>query len=157
MSNTINIPDLTTIYFEKAIELGNMVVESEASIRLADARAAFEADARAKSSYQSYEEYQKNMQIAIQSGFMTEETYQQALKKRIELEIELKSQPIVQEMLRAESEYNNFVSSVVEMLQLTIKGGQEMLCTCGTNPGGTCNCGSGGSGGCGSCGCGSGG
>ena len=31
-------------YMEKAVELGNMIVKSEASLRLADARAALDED-----------------------------------------------------------------------------------------------------------------
>jgi len=94
---------------DKAVELGNMVLAHETSLRLADARAAYEADAAAQAAYAKYEEFRR---VAGQS--------QDALEKLIQLEIDAKKLPAVQEYLRAQEDYNNFAGSVIEMLRLTI-------------------------------------
>jgi len=111
---------METIYLEKAAELGNMILASETSLRLADTKAAFEADTAAQAAHAEYNEHQKNMQTAQESGLMTRERYQQALTQLVELEIEMKSQPAVQEYLKAEADFNNFATSVLEMLRMTI-------------------------------------
>jgi len=108
------------VYLEKAAELGNLILASETSLRLADAKAAFEADEAAQSAFKEYNEHQKGMQIAQERGLMTQERYQKALTRLVELEIEMKSKPAVQEYLKADTDFNNFATSVLEMLRMTI-------------------------------------
>ena len=111
---------MDTQYFEKAIELGNMILASETSLRLADAKAAFEADAAAQAAYEEFNEFHKNTKIAQQSGFLTQERYQEALGKLIQMEIDLKKMVAVQEYLKAQEDYDNFANSVLEILKQTI-------------------------------------
>ena len=106
--------------YEKAVELGNMVLASEVSLRLADARTAFDEDAAAQAAYAEFDEYRKNTQIAQQSGFLTQERYQEALGKLVEMEINVKQMPVVQEYLKAQEDYDNFANSVLEMLKQTM-------------------------------------
>ena len=128
---------MDTVYFEKAAELGNLILASETSLRLADAKAAFEADEAAQTAHQKYNEFQKNMRLAQEGGLMTREKYQEALAQLVELEIDMKNKPAVQEYLKAEADFNNFANSVLEMLRLTI--GLES-----THSGGCGGCGHGG-------------
>ncbi|MCL2396642.1 MAG: YlbF family regulator, partial [Defluviitaleaceae bacterium] len=65
-----------TIYYEKAMELGNMILSSETSLRLADAQAAFDEDAAASEHYMQYEERQESLQTAISGGLLNAEQYQ---------------------------------------------------------------------------------
>jgi len=102
------------------VELGNMILASETSLRLADAKAAFEADSAAQAAYAEYNEFSKNMRISQQSGFLTQERYQQALEQMVELEIAVKQMPTAQEYLKAQENYDNFAKSVLEMLKQTI-------------------------------------
>ena len=134
----MNLENFANIYIDKAIELGNMVKESEESMNLADARAAFENDAQAKAAMDEYTQFQQNMQVAIQSGFMSEEEYAEAFKKLVELEIEVKSNAVTQQMLKAESDYNNFVNSIIQMLEMTIKG-EDYAPSGGCGPSCSCN------------------
>ena len=111
---------MDTQYYEKAVELGNMILASETSLRLADAKAAYEADATAQEAYQQYNEYHNNTRIAQQGGLLTKEQYQEALGKLVEMEIDAKKIPAVQEYLKSQEDYDNFANSVVEMLKQTI-------------------------------------
>ena len=110
---------MTTCH-QKAIELGNLIVASEISMTLADARANFDADTEAVKAYDQYMEHQKSIQIAANSGLITAEQYQEALTKLVEMEINLKSRPAVQEYLKAEQEYKDFIDSVLAALKATV-------------------------------------
>ena len=127
---------MNTQYYEKAVELGNMILASETSLRLADAKAAFEEDADAQAAYREFNEFHKNTQIAQQSGFLTQERYQEALGKLVEMEIAAKQIPAVQEYLKAQEDYNNFVNSVLEMLKQTIGYTEPKSGGCGGSCGG---------------------
>ena len=122
---------MDTQCLEKAIELGNMILASEVSLRLADAKAAFEEDTDAQAAYAEYNEFHKNTQIAQQSGFLTPERYQEALGKLVEMEISVKKLSVVQEYLKANEDYNNFANSVLEMLKQTIGYAESKSCGCG--------------------------
>jgi len=121
---------------EKADELGNLMKESEASIRLADAKAAFENDADAKRAYDEYNEFQEHFKIAAASGFMTQSGYEETLGKLVEMEIDLKNRLVVREYLQADSDYSKFANAIISKLKKSF----------GISDGG--------SSGCGGCGCG---
>ena len=127
---------MNTQYYEKAVELGNMILASETSLRLADAKAVFEENEAAQAAYGEFSEFHKSMQIAQQSGFLTLEQYQEALGKLVEMEITAKQIPAVQEYLKAQEDYNNFVSSVLEMLKQTIGYVEPKSGGCGGGCGG---------------------
>ena len=107
-------------YFEKAIELGNMVMGSEPSLRFADARAAYLADDNAQELMRAYTDFQDKMKADISGGEMTAAAYQEALKQRAELEIAAKGNALIHEMLKAEAEYTSFANAVVDMLKSTM-------------------------------------
>jgi cell fate (sporulation/competence/biofilm development) regulator YlbF (YheA/YmcA/DUF963 family) len=111
---------MDTQYFEKALELGNMILASEASLRLADAKAAFEADGAAQAAYEEFNRFRENMQTARQSGLLTRERYQEALGKLVQMEIDAKKMVPVQEYLKAQEDYDNFANFVLEMLKQTM-------------------------------------
>jgi len=111
---------MNTQYYEKILELGNMILASELSLRLADAKAAFEEDAAAQTAYGDFNEFRQNTQIAQQSGFLTPEQYQEALGKLVQMEIDVKKMIVVQEYLKSQENYDNFANSVLEMLRQTI-------------------------------------
>ncbi|MDR2183499.1 MAG: YlbF family regulator [Clostridiales bacterium] len=117
--------------YEKAIELGNMILASEQSLRLADAKAAFEEDSAAQSAYEKYNEYHENMQIARQSGFFSSERYQEALGKLVQMEIDMKKMPAAQEYLKAQEDYDKFANSVLEILRQTIGCAEAKSGGCG--------------------------
>ena len=127
---------MNTQYYEKAVELGNMILASETSLRLADAKAAFEGDEAAQAAYREFNELHRNTQIAKQSGFLTQERYQEALGKLVEMEIAAKQMPVVQEYLKAQEDYNSFVASVLEMLKQTIGYTEPKSRGCGGGCGG---------------------
>ena len=105
---------------KKAIELGEMIMSSEASIRLADAKAAFEANAQAAKAHNDYMLHTKTLQTAKESGLIDRKHYSQLLAKLIEMEINLKNIPAVQEYYKAEEDYNNYATTIVDILKSAI-------------------------------------
>ena len=108
------------IYLKKAAELGDFVLASEESLRLADARAAFEADAAAQYAYTQFQECQRNLQADLKKGLLPPKEHQEALGRLVKMEIELKNKPVVQEYIKAAENYSNLANAVVQMLQTTI-------------------------------------
>ena len=92
-------------YFEKARELGEMIRESEQSIRLADARAAFAASPEAVRKAAEFREFEKN----AQSG-------------GIENAEALRKSPVIGELIAAEEEYLALLDQVIEVLRMTVLG-----------------------------------
>ena len=122
---------MDTQCLEKAVELGNMVLASEVSLRLADAKAAFEADEAAQAAYEEYSQFKENTKIAHQSGFLTPERYREALEKLAEMEIAVKEKVAVQEYLKAQADYDSLANSVLEALRQTIGLAEAKLGGCG--------------------------
>jgi len=90
---------------------------------LADAKAAFEADTDAAAAFEEYNEKRGKIDA----------------EELAQLEIALKSRPVVQEYLRAEAEYNELADSTVDAVKTAIFGARAGCC--GNSGCGGCNCG----------------
>jgi len=130
-------------YEEKARELGNLILESEQKKKLAAAQAAFKADPEAQPRMDVYNAYIENVQMAIDSGAMTEEQYGGARKRMAEMVTELKAYPVIGEMVAAENEFNFFVNQIMGILKETIMGKEAGGCAgcSGHSQGGCEGCG----------------
>lgn len=111
-----------SIYFEKARELGNLILSSEQSLRLSDAHEAYKNNEEAKVKLEEYKAYQKNIGEGMQSGVLPKEEFQRATKVLTEMGAELKKHPVVGELISAENEFNGFVNQVMNILKQTIMG-----------------------------------
>ena len=154
----------TTIYHEKAKELGNMLLASDAYRRLAGAREVYLMDIEAQELDRKIAEYNNALQTGIKMGTLTTDDYREAVVELAEMERDLNNTSSVREYVQAKDEYEEFISSVTYILNKIIDNmgrsldGGPKMCSCGSNPGGACfsSCGSGASsgGGCGSgCSC----
>lgn len=134
----------TTIYHDKAKELGNLISNSSEYKRLIAAREAYVLDTEAKELDKKIEDYNNSLQVAIKMGALTTDDYRSAIAELASLERELKNSPTVLEFMSSEEEYNNLVTSVMaplnkmlENMSKTTQGGPKM-CSCGSNPDGPC-------------------
>ena len=111
-----------SIYFEKARELGTLILESEESKGLADAGAAFEADENAKAKFEEY----KNSRLAVQEKMaenaLSPEEITKESQKLAEMAMELKTDPVIAGLIFAEDNFNTLVSQVMNILQATMSG-----------------------------------
>lgn len=132
-----------SIYFEKARELGKLMLESEQGLRLSDARAVFDNDRSVVEMLEEFKNYQENVNKSMRDGATTQDQYTKASQIMLEKTVELKKHPIVGELIKTENEFYAFVNQVLGVVKATITGDiQEQRGGCGS---GGC------SGSCGSC------
>ena len=111
-----------SIYFEKARELGNLILSSDYAIELADANAELNSNENAKKKMEEYKAYQSSVQESMNKKAMTQEEFKIASKRLSEMAIELKHDQSIAALIFAENEYNGFVNQVMNILKLTITG-----------------------------------
>lgn len=128
-------------YFEKARELAELILKSEESIRLADARAAYLATPDAIGKMQEYTAYQAEVQTSMKNGSMDEDAFKTATKKMTEMAVELKKDEVIGELVASENEFNYFVNQIMDVLKVTITGESKGENCSPDNCGGCSGCG----------------
>lgn len=111
-----------SIYYEKARELGNLILSSEQAINLTDASTAFNANEEAKRKMEEYKEYKASVQESMDKKAMTQEEFKIASRRLTEMIADLKKDPDIATLMFAENEFNGFVNQVMNILKLTITG-----------------------------------
>lgn len=126
------------IYFEKARELGELLLDTEKAKRLARAKAAYEADEKAAAAFENYNLKRSEVQAEISRGKLSKEEYTEALREFALLAEELKKDPLILEFSEAEAEFYALVSQTLEIIKATVTGEQED--GCGGECGGCSGC-----------------
>ena len=111
-----------SIYFEKARELGNLILESDQAQMLKEASTTFKENEEAVARLEEYKAYQRNIGESIQSGILPKEDMQVATQRLTEMAAELKQDPVIGALIFAENEFNGFVNQVMSVLKQTIMG-----------------------------------
>lgn len=111
-----------SVYFEKARELGELIIQSEESINVVDARTVFSEQPEAVAKMNEYNAYQRDVQTAMESGAMDETAFKAATKRMTEMAAELKSDAVIGALVKAENEFNYFVNQIMNVLKVTITG-----------------------------------
>jgi len=131
-----------SIYYEKAREFGNFLLQSEQAKNLTAATNTFNDDADAKKKFDDYKMYQQNIQETMHEQAFSEEEYKKAMARLTEMSAELKENTTIAGLLYAEAEFNTFVNKVLDVLKATITGvvEEEGCGGCGNhgNSGGCC-------------------
>lgn len=117
-----------SIYYEKARELGDLILQSEQSLRLADATAEFKQSEEAQIKMNEYKAYQGNIQESMSKGVMSQDDFKIATKRLTEMAVEVKQDPVIGALIFAENEFNGFVNQVMNVLKMTITGESQAGC-----------------------------
>ena len=118
--------------FEKARELGRLILESEESMRLADAQAALDNDSAAMAKMTEFSHYKAALQQAVESGHMDEASYDEAMVKLAIMRKDMLELTAAKDYLKAQEEFEALFVSVISILEGTVKsetGGKS--CGCG--------------------------
>lgn len=126
-----------TVY-EKARELGNMILETDEYKRLSGARYVYDSDEQAQRDMAEYSSYSESIRKKMEAGSLSEEEFNEASKKLRSKGEELKKQKVIGELIEAETSFNMLVNQIMDILKATITGQSDCDCGC--------------SGSCGSCG-----
>ncbi len=124
--------------FEMARELGNMLKETEEYKRLSGARYIFDGDYESKKSMSDYVNLRDSIKIRMESGNFSKEDFEEESRKLNKMAEELKSQPVIGELINAENKFNNLANQVMDILRQTITGDDES--SCGGNCSGCSGC-----------------
>lgn len=111
-----------SIYYEKARELGNLILSSDYAKALTDASEAFNADEETKRKFEEYKSYQASIKDSMDKKVMTSEEFKIASRRLTEMGAELKQIDTIAALTYAENEFNGFVNQVMNILKLTITG-----------------------------------
>jgi len=111
-----------SVYFDKARELGKLILSSEMSLRLADADAALQSNETAKIKMSKLHDMQAEIQERLSRGSITQEEFDRVHVRISELASEIKRDPIISAAIRAENEYSVFVNQIFNILKATIGG-----------------------------------
>lgn len=124
--------------FDKARELAEMLLESEQGKRMNDARYIFESDEASKAQLMEYTTYLQAVRERMDEGSLSEEEMNTENSKIKEMRSALQANPVINDMVAAESDFNMFVNHVMSVFQATLQGdpeaGADGGCTgsCGT-------------------------
>ncbi len=108
--------------FDKARELGNLILASDHALRLADATNEFQLDFEAKEKMDEYQKYQENVKVTMQNPETSKDEITVLTRRLTEMASELKEYPTVAALIFAENEYNAFVNNVMGVVKATIMG-----------------------------------
>lgn len=126
-----------TVY-ELARELGNKMLESDEGRRMADARYVFDGNKEAQSQLFNYSNFKAALQEKYNNGTINDEELANESVKLGEMMEEVKKNPIIMDMLDAETEFSVMVNQVMSILNATITGQSEE--GCGGNCSGCSGC-----------------
>ncbi len=117
--------------FDKARELGELILLSEKARLLADANNEFLLDMDSKVKFDEYKKYQEDVKISMQNKDVSKEEITIMTRRLTEMAAELKEIPTVAALVFAENEYNAFVNNVLQVVKATIMG-QNTDCDSGS-------------------------
>ena len=111
-----------SIYFEKARELGQLILESEAAKQMADAAAVYDADREATEQFEVYKARFQIFQKQLSENELSEQEYKNESEMLNEMAEKLKTYPAIAGIIEAENEFNLFVSEIMDVLKGSIMG-----------------------------------
>ncbi|MCD8090658.1 MAG: YlbF family regulator [Clostridiales bacterium] len=112
--------------FNKARELGEIMLSSPLSARLEAARAAFDNDMEARETLFTYNEKHRRVE-ELMSNDTSGEDFKAANEELREAMEKLQKDKVIEELINCESRFNNYVTQVLNIIKATVLG--EDSCT----------------------------
>ena len=113
-----------TVY-EKARELGEMILETKEGKRLYDAQFRYGGDDDAKKVLTEYMMYRNILRSKAGDGSISEEELKSEIQKLNVLGEKAKENAVVKELMDAEDKFNTLVNSVLNILKETVLKDEE--------------------------------
>ena len=111
--------------FDKARELAEMLLESEQGKKMNDARYIFDNNEEAKTQLLNYTNYKQAVQMRIDNGDLSQDEMEKESQKLSAMIKEMQANPVINDMVAAESDFNMFVNHVMSVFQATLQGDVE--------------------------------
>jgi len=127
-------------YYEKARELGYSILESEPAKKLHEARKTFEEDLDAKKGLDAYSAFQADFRERAAKGEIAPDEFAKSSEKLVKMAEALKGNEAISNLMATETEFNDFVNGVMNILKFTITGvDQSDNCGCHGCAGSDCS------------------
>lgn len=117
-----------TVY-EKARELGEMLLETKEGKRLYDAKFVYKEDLEARKALTEYMQYRNILQSKVNTGSVSEEQIKDEIEKLNEIGKKARENKVVAELMDAEEEFSKIVNSVLGILKDTVLENEEGGCS----------------------------
>ena len=108
--------------FDKARELGTLLLESDQAKVLEEAKEKFAQKTDVQAKFDEYTQYRTSVQRRVHHNQITEEELETAKQEINALAQELQEDQDLMHMLNAEEEFNAYVNQVMHIVKATIKG-----------------------------------
>lgn len=118
--------------YEQARELAYAVLSTDEGKKVAETRYIFDNNEEARQQLLDYNTYREAVNMRVQEGSISQDELKAEGSKLTEMVAELKKNPIINDMVQAESEFNNVINRVMNIFQSTITGecdDEECGCT----------------------------
>lgn len=117
--------------YDKARELGVLIMETDYAKNLAQAKARFDANSEAKARFDAYTQENDKYLVDLRAKKLTPQEIAQTRRKIDQMLETLEAEADLVALLDAEQTFNDYVNSVMQLLKFTIAGD-------GCNSGGSC-------------------
>ncbi len=107
---------------DKAMELGELVLETAQAKKLNEAREAYNNDTEAKSRMDEFAAYKNTIQQGRDQNTLSDTEFKSAQNKLSDMSLELQAIPSIGNLISAENEFNLLVNQVFNVLRATITG-----------------------------------
>ncbi|MCD7905743.1 MAG: YlbF family regulator [Clostridiales bacterium] len=115
--------------FDKARELGALMLKSPLAIRLEAAREAFDNDMEARETLFDYN--RKNRRVEeLMSKDASGEEFKAANEELREALEKLRADKVIEELITCESRFNNYVNQVLNIVKATVLGDEGCTGNC---------------------------
>lgn len=121
-----------SIYYDKARELGELILQSDQAKMMADATVVYQNDEIAQQKMEEYKKYQQDVKTAMSSGNVSKEEITIMTRRLTEMAVDVKEITTIAALVFAENEFNGFVNNVMSVVKATIMGEES---ACGTSGG----------------------
>lgn len=118
--------------YEQARELAYAVLSTDEGKKVAETRYIFDNNEEARQQLLDYNTYREAVNMRVQEGSISQDELKAEGSKLTEMVAELKKNPVINDMVQAESEFNNVINRVMNIFQSTITGecdDEECGCT----------------------------
>ena len=120
-----------SLYFEKAREFGQTLLDSPKGEQLKKAREIYNNDKESVRKMEEFNAYQININKSRLENVLSQDELNIAHKNLTDLADKLKKEEIIGNLVNSENEFNIFINEIMDVIKATITGTNEVVETSG--------------------------